>query len=198
VAYRSRTLRRVSNPPEIKGFKPYGMNPGKSKHPFINLLFEEYEALRLCDYDHYNHVEASELMGVSRPTFTRIYASALQKIAKAFVEGRQIFIEGGRVYFDSDWHSCPACHSYFTNPDKEKKALHCPLCGHDKTMSVDVEYSTGLDSSELFKETCVCVDCGHFVEIVNSEICIEKICFRCGGKMKRKVISVCAGHNCKS
>jgi hypothetical protein len=48
-------------------------------------------------------------MGVSRPTYIRIYASALQKIAKAFVEGRLIFIEGGKVYFDSDWYRCNTC-----------------------------------------------------------------------------------------
>ena len=72
----------------------------------INLLYEEYEALRLCDYSMENHNRASEIMEVSRPTFTRIYASARQKLASAFVEGRQIVIEGGKVYFDSDWHIC--------------------------------------------------------------------------------------------
>jgi hypothetical protein len=29
-----------------------------------------------------------------------------EKISKAFVEGRQIEIEGGKVYVDSDWYQC--------------------------------------------------------------------------------------------
>jgi hypothetical protein len=32
-------------------------------------------------------------MGVSRPTFTRIYAHARQKVAKAFVEGRKFLLK---------------------------------------------------------------------------------------------------------
>jgi len=84
------------NPPSIKGFKPYGLDSEGTAAEPVTVLFEEYEALRLSDYDSLNHHQASVMMGVSRPTFTRIYASALQKIAVAFVEGRQITIEGGK------------------------------------------------------------------------------------------------------
>lgn len=85
-----KVLRRVSNPPVIKGFKPYGSNSANVISEPVNLLYEEYESLRLSDYEGCTHHQASVMMGVSRPTFTRIYASALQKIAAAFVEGRQI------------------------------------------------------------------------------------------------------------
>jgi len=127
---RIKTPRKVQNLPLVKGFKPYGPNSGKQKDEPVILLYEEYEALRLCDYEMCNHHQASVLMGVSRPTFTRIYASALQKIAKAFVEGRQISIEGGKVYFDSDWYHCDECDCYFNNPEKEKEIKNCPLCGN--------------------------------------------------------------------
>lgn len=126
---RSKRLRKVINPPLIKGFKPYGPDTPKNNNEPIVMHTEEYEALRLCDYDQYNHHHASELMGVSRPTFTRIYASARQKIARAFVEGRKISIEGGKVYFDSDWYHCQVCGCYFNNPEKDIKIEACPLCG---------------------------------------------------------------------
>ena len=126
---RIKVLRKVLNPPLIKGFKPYGEESGSKNPEPVNLLYEEYEALRLSDYDILNHHQASVLMGVSRPTFTRIYASARQKVAKAFVEGRQIAIEGGKVYFDSDWYHCKNCRCYFNNPEKEKPFADCPLCG---------------------------------------------------------------------
>ena len=125
---RIKMFRKVSSPPVIKGFKPYGLEAGKQNSGFVNLLYEEYEAIRLSDYDHLNHQKASVMMGVSRPTFTRIYASALHKTAKAFVEGKQIIIEGGKVYFDSDWHHCEKCTCCFNNPEKENPIENCPLC----------------------------------------------------------------------
>ena len=111
--------RKILNPPVIKGFKPYGSDSANQNTEPVFLLFEEYEALRLCDYDMINHLPASEIMGISRPTFTRIYSAARQKIAKAFVEGRQISIEGGKVYYDSDWYNCNKCGCDFNNPEKE-------------------------------------------------------------------------------
>lgn len=134
---RKRILRKVLSPPIINGFKPYGQESGKLKLEAVNLLFEEYEAMRLSDYDTLNHHQSSVIMGVSRPTFTRIYASALQKVAKAFVEGRQIIIKGGRVYFDSDWYNCHKCKCYFNNPEKEKSIEKCPLCGDQEFKRFD-------------------------------------------------------------
>ncbi len=130
-------MRKVVNPPLIKGFKPYGLESDNQKLEPVNLLYEEYEAIRLSDYDMLNHLQASVMMGVSRPTFTRIYASALKKISKAFVEGRQIHIEGGKVYFDSDWYECKNCNCHFNNPEKDKEIKSCPLCGNENISSLD-------------------------------------------------------------
>ena len=129
--------RRVVNPPPIKGFKPYGPDSAKRSTEPVALFYEEYEALRLCDYDGLNHTLASLEMGVSRPTFTRVYAAALQKVATAFVEGRQISIGGGRVYFDSEWFHCPKCSCQFNNPQKDRDITHCPLCGNDHIHPAD-------------------------------------------------------------
>jgi len=126
---RSKMMRKVLNPPTIKGFKPYGPDVVELNTLPVILLFEEYEALRLSDYDHLNHHQASVAMCISRPTFTRVYASALRKIAQAFVEARPISIEGGKVYYDSEWFECANCHSYFNHPDKSIDISTCPLCG---------------------------------------------------------------------
>ena len=92
---RPKKIRRMTSIPTVSGFKPYGINNAKSKENAVFLLCEEYEALRLNDYEKCNQCEAAVIMQVSRPTFTRIYMSARQKIASAFIEGRQIIIEGG-------------------------------------------------------------------------------------------------------
>ena len=120
-------LRRISDPPVISGFKPYGgNNKGENESVFLHL--EEYEALRLCDHEMLNHHQASLLMSVSRPTLTRIYSSARKKVAEAIVMGKLIIIEGGKVYFDSEWYSCNNCGCFFNNPDKINGILECPLC----------------------------------------------------------------------
>jgi len=136
---RKKTLRKVLSPPPIKGFNPYGAEAGMPAREPVMLMMEEYEALRLCDYDGCTQLRASVLMGVSRPTFTRISASALKKIAQAFVEGRRISIKGGKVYFDSDWYHCHSCNCLFNYPDKDKKLEGCPLCGQPDFTRYDHE-----------------------------------------------------------
>lgn len=125
---RVRRMRRMHSPPAVKGFSPFG-SVQNLEDKTVYLLLEEYESIRLCDYDMITHQEASVIMGISRPTFTRIYASARQKVAKAFVEGLKISIEGGKVYFDSDWYHCQSCNCDFSNPDKTTEVKSCPLCG---------------------------------------------------------------------
>jgi predicted DNA-binding protein (UPF0251 family) len=121
-------MRKVSNLPVISGFKPYKNKIIIKNAESIFIQYEEYEALRLCDYENMNHLDASVAMNVSRPTLTRIYAKARQKLAQALVTGKQIIIEGGKIYFDSEWFLCKECGCYFNNPDKQLEIKECPLC----------------------------------------------------------------------
>lgn len=122
---RRRRLRKVVAPPNFKGYKPYG-NAGRSA-PAIELFYEEYEAIKLADYDNLNHLEASEMMGVSRPTFARIYVSARKKMAQALVETREIRTIYGNARLDKNWFLCQECNARFTLPSQTGKEI-CPLC----------------------------------------------------------------------
>ena len=126
-------LRKVVAPPEFKGYKPYGTNKVSDEH--IELLYEEYEAIKLADYDLMNHKEASELMGVSRPTFARIYESARRKIALAFVETKEIRTVYGHTQMDDNWFICSDCHARFTIPKTLKQDI-CPMCSSNKIESL--------------------------------------------------------------
>jgi uncharacterized protein len=183
---RNKRLRKVLNPPVIKGFKPYGPDVDENKTSVVILPFEEYEALRLCDYDMYNHHQASVIMGVSRPTFTRIYAAARQKIAKAFVEGSQISIEGGKVYFDSDWYHCKHCTCYFNNPEKNQAIENCPLCKSAEIVSYDLREDWADDHINRCEDICVCPDCGHEQAHEYGKPCGKQICPNCNARMTRK------------
>ncbi len=188
---RRKLLRKVLNPPVIKGFKPYGMSEGTAPASVVTLLYEEYEAVRLCDYDMYNHYEASNIMAVSRPTFTRIYALARQKIAQALVEGSQVIIEGGKVYFDSDWYTCSGCHCYFNNPEKEYEIIQCPLCGVGPVSVIDEGSS---DMPEELQQGnreayCICPKCGYREPHQPGRSCRQQVCPACNLGLKRELLS---------
>ncbi|MCR5395581.1 MAG: DUF134 domain-containing protein [Bacteroidales bacterium] len=97
---RSKQSRIILSAPLVAGFRPYGRCHNRSE--CIELLYDEYEAMRWLDYEGRQQIEAAELMNVSRPTLTRIYMEARRKLAIALVEGRPIVITGG----NSDFASC--------------------------------------------------------------------------------------------
>lgn len=130
---RQRRLRKVVAPPGFKGFRPYGSS--NNRNTDIELLYEEYEAIKLADYDFLNHQEASEIMGVSRSTFARIYETARRKIAKALVETRQIRAVYGNAIMDNNWHVCNICHVRFTIPDNSQNLI-CPVCSTDQIETI--------------------------------------------------------------
>jgi len=43
------------------------------------------------------HIEAAALMGISRPTFTKLLERARNKVARALVEAKSLIFEGGEV-----------------------------------------------------------------------------------------------------
>jgi predicted DNA-binding protein (UPF0251 family) len=181
-------LRKISNPPIISGFKPYGNKKTNGKTDVVFLNIEEYEALRLCDYNMLDHHQASVIMDVSRPTLTRIYARARQKIAEAFVLGKQIIIEGGKIYFDSEWFSCKACGCYFNNPDKQEEIKECPLCKSNNISNYEQTYIEPEESLTRCSDICICPNCGFEQPHRFGCPCKDEICPKCHHNMVRKGI----------
>jgi predicted DNA-binding protein (UPF0251 family) len=143
---RPKRRRRMNNPPHFKGFRPIGLSD--ETQPVV-LNYEEYEAIRLSDYELLGQVEAAQVMDISRPTFARIYESARRKVARAFVQGKPIVFEGGKVYFDSEWYSCNQCGCWFNHPAKEEDVTCCALCG-----SPDIEQYS--NNSQQISKGCLC------------------------------------------
>ena len=184
-------LRKVSNPPVVSGFKPYGNKKKSSddENDSVFLHLEEYEALRLCDYEMLDQYHAALMMNVSRPTLTRIYAKARQKIAEAFVLGKQIIIEGGKIYFDSEWYTCKTCGCYFNNPDKREEIKECPLCRSSNFVSYEPDYEKTEDTLIRCMDICICPSCGMGTPRRFGYACKDEICPGCGNKMVKKEAS---------
>jgi len=98
---RPKRKRKIFSLPQAEGFKPFGEAINEAEA--VELLFEEYEAIKLADYHNLTQEEAAKKMNVSRPTFTRIYEKARKTIALAFVEGKIIVIKGGDIHIDNDY-----------------------------------------------------------------------------------------------
>lgn len=59
------------------------------------MTVEEYETVRLIDHVGLTQSGAAERMGVARTTVQAIYYNARQKMARLFVEGGTLKVEGG-------------------------------------------------------------------------------------------------------
>lgn len=58
----------------------------------VALDLDEFEAIRLCDYENLSQIDASKSMGVSRATIQRLLLSGRKKIVDAFLHNKIISI----------------------------------------------------------------------------------------------------------
>ena len=90
--------RHVCGIPDKNYFKPRGI-PASDLEEVI-LTLDEYEAIRLADYEQLYQEEAAGKMNISRQTFGRIIEAAHKKIADVLLNGKALKIKGGEVAFD--------------------------------------------------------------------------------------------------
>jgi len=133
---RKKRDRRLLAPPAIKGLSVSGP---RNRSEQIKLYFEEYESIKLLDYDNMTQEEAAVCMNVSRPTLTRIYESARNKVARSMVEGKDLLIKGGNFRFDDNWFYCNTCQSRF-NIFKDAERV-CPVCSSKEIISLNEYYA---------------------------------------------------------
>ncbi len=170
-------------PPGLKGMKPFGGRAFEFEE--VSLLFEEYESIKLADYKNMTQEEASKIMNISRPTFTRIYEKARQKVAKAIVENKVLLIEGGNIEFDKNWYRCNKCGDVFS--DERKENIVCPQCKSKDiehiNKSLDDWKNKGRANSMNQVKQCVCPKCGKKVVHKRGIPCVEEICPNCKSNM---------------
>ena len=98
--------KRICKEPEFRKFTPIGME-GKRKS--ITLSVEEYETIRLIDYEGVSREECAVRMNIARTTAQAIYNSARVKIAECIVNGLELQIDGGKFLICDGTAGCPNC-----------------------------------------------------------------------------------------
>ena len=194
---RPQKKRKVQEPPKIQGMKPVGV-PARYLDR-VNLSLDEYEAVRLADYEGRDHRDAAEIMGISRPTFTRLIEKARKKMAESLVDVKELVIEGGNYSFATQLLRCRDCNA-LTRFDRTQNVVEtCPACGSKNVIHLN-RWFTG--EGETVRGpvqgrtegaiaagpggNCLCPDCGHRVPHLPGQPCSRSACPLCGALMTRE------------
>ncbi len=122
---RNTKCRKICCFPDYYSFAPE--ETGSVNREKILMSLDEYEVIRLLDYEGLDQKECALRMGVARTTVTAIYESARKKLASAVVEGRRLRIAGGNIQID-----------------RERIGFHVSLIKKgEKAMRVAVTYDNG-------------------------------------------------------
>lgn len=97
---RPRMRRRICGMPNHLKFSP------ENSGGVINLLVEEYEVIRLIDYNNLTQEECAQIMKMARTSVQKMYNDARFKISQALVEGKTLQIGGGNYYICNNDLSC--------------------------------------------------------------------------------------------
>ena len=90
---RPKKWRRVCCLPQVSEFMPVGCICSEAEE--ILMSVEEFETVRLIDYQNLTQEECAKYMDIARTTVQQIYMDARKKIATSIVEGRMLRINGG-------------------------------------------------------------------------------------------------------
>ena len=136
---RPKLFRTIQSPPAIDGFNP----SGAGQEGEVVLSFEEFEAVRLIDFEGLDQSQAADQMGISRQTFGRILRSARFIIAKALVLGVELKVTGGCYQIRGHGHGqvngpgrCRRRHGGINSREQEKESIGGTMSENNKPAEV--------------------------------------------------------------
>ncbi|MBQ3379843.1 MAG: DUF134 domain-containing protein [Clostridia bacterium] len=88
---RPQRCRRICKEPTFDSFFPGGRECAGA----VTLSVDEFEVIRLVDYEKNTHEQCAARMDISRTTVTEIYESARFKLSDSIVNGKKLVIGGG-------------------------------------------------------------------------------------------------------
>ena len=142
---RPRRFSRILGKPRVCRFEPDIADADKIEPLMITM--EEFESLRLKDYQEIQQKKAAEIMDISQPTFHRTLSSARRKITKALVEGKIIQIKGGDYIVDKKRYVCKNCGFEWQSASKEYNK--CPDCDSENIELISVDAGSQIPTAQL-------------------------------------------------
>lgn len=112
--------RRICSEPQFNRFAPCGSDASTQ----ILLTVDEFETIRLIDYEGKTQAQCAQSMDVARTTVTDIYERARTKIADCIINGKTLCIAGGN-YVLCDGQSQACCKP--CSKAHEPNATHRPI-----------------------------------------------------------------------
>lgn len=91
---RPKKVRYIQNMPKTLQFSPRG-RPGRPEE--IELSIDQFEALKLADFQGFSQSEGALAMQLSRPSFGRLLREARRLVADGLVNGKILKIRQGDV-----------------------------------------------------------------------------------------------------
>jgi predicted DNA-binding protein (UPF0251 family) len=124
---RPKYCRKVGCVPDRNYFKPRGI-PASILEEIV-LTLDEFEAIRLADFEGLYQEDGARKMDISRQTFGRILDGAHEKIADVLIIGKALKIEGGEVSIGQVQRvRCPRCRREYELSPSSGSAYGCPHC----------------------------------------------------------------------
>lgn len=125
---RPNKCRNVLSNPGVFHFRPVGFKIEKKDE--VELTLDEFEAIRLADFEGFYQKEAAEQMNISRQTFGNIINSAHKKIADFLINAKALKITGGsfRMITDDSNFVCYGCKLFKGTEFEFEKMERCPHC----------------------------------------------------------------------
>jgi uncharacterized protein len=125
---RPKCCRKIGCAPDKNYFKPRGIPSTDLEEVVLSL--DEFEAIRLADFEGLYQEDAAAKMNISRQTFGRIIESAHKKLADVLLNSKALKIEGGEVAMEETKSvRCPRCRKMVSSLDISGKEYICPRCG---------------------------------------------------------------------
>ena len=146
---RPQRCRRVCSEPQYSCFEPEGVSNPES----VVLSVDEYEVIRLVDFEKLSHEQCAAIMDISRTTVTEIYERARYKISDCIVNGKQLVISGGNYRICSRKHQSCGKRSCRRHAENSEKNI---ITKGQRDMKIAVTYDNGeifqhFGHTELFK-----------------------------------------------
>lgn len=128
--------RRICFEPKYDSFAP--CHAGSTEQ--VRLTVDEFEAVRLIDYEKRTHEQCAKQMEISRTTVTEMYERARTKIADCLVGGKTLYISGG------NYALCDGSAQGYCGKKCRKAKITAKNAGErkdDRIMKIAVTYEDG-------------------------------------------------------